>query len=135
MSRSSIMTNGVLLILLGIQLNLVDTYVMTPQFTTFWNERFSDPAEIANDAMTGITNNNNRFGNNYPFNRGFNAPNYQNYTNGTPAFQASFPNKQFAQGNVLAAQKRVTPPTWCCWPFIFLGAVVFLYGAALGKSS
>jgi len=32
-------------------------------------------------------------------------------------------------------QKAITPPGWLCWPSIFLGAVMFLYGAALGKQS
>ena len=28
-------------------------------------------------------------------------------------------------------QKRISPPTWLCWPTLFLGVVLFLHGIAL----
>ncbi len=130
MSRSSIMTNGILLVLLGIQLNLVDTYVMTPKFTGFWNERFSGPlfaeeAPVAQKENTGFASSFG-FGNNN-----------QNNSQQVPTSQASFSNDNMATNaaDSNGSLKQFTPPSWICWPLIFLGAVVFLHGAALGRDT
>lgn len=128
MSRSSIMTNGILLVLLGFQLNLVDTYVMTPQFTGFWNERFSGPLfaeetpapEVAEQASSGFMSN---------FGFGSSSPSQ------VPVSPASFSENHDSSGATLSDEslKRFTPPSWLCWPLIFLGAVLFLHGAAFGR--
>ena len=139
MSRSSIMTTGIVLILVGIQLNLVETYVMTPRFTKFWNERFTAPLYTTEDVIQDPSG---RIAyrapstptapgySNYPFSAG----RYQDYTSGTPALQASWAQRASSQPKTAAGtQKQVTPPSWLCWPIIFMGAVIFLHGATLGK--
>lgn len=139
MSRSSIMTTGIVLILVGIQLNLVETYVMTPRFTKFWNERFTAPLYTTEDviqdpsgriAYRAPSTANPSGYSNYPFNAG----RYQDYTSGTPALQASWSQLASSTKEVaLGTQKQITPPSWLCWPIIFMGAVIFLHGATLGK--
>ncbi|MCH2181249.1 MAG: hypothetical protein MK108_04520 [Mariniblastus sp.] len=133
MSRSSIMTNGILLVLFGFQLNLVDTYVMTPQFTGFWNERFSGPLfaeettapQVAQQESSGFMSSFG-FGNSD-----------QNQASAVPVSQASFSQDKNAADATISddSLKQFTPPSWICWPLIFLGAVLFLHGAAFGRDN
>ncbi len=131
MSRSSIMTNGILLVLLGMQLNLVDTYVMTPKFTDFWNERFSGPLFSEETSVPQVAQ---QESSGFMSSFGFGTP--QSNSLAVPTSQASFSNDNLASNTTVSDEslKQFTPPSWLCWPLIFLGAVLFLHGAALGRN-
>ncbi len=104
MRPSSIMTLGFVLIFLGVQLNLVESYELTPRFSNFLSEngQMSDSALMKNQE----------------FNSRYN--------------QASYPKVNIDQSNIIPGNvKTITPPTWLCWPVLFLGAVIFLHG--IGK--
>ena len=130
MSRSSIMTTGALLVLLGIQLNYVDTYVVKSQFTDFCNERFSVPLFL--EEVPSVEEETSDFGSGFGF-----GNNNQNLSKQIPTSQASFSkgtHDQDADAVTASVElKQITPPSWTCWPLIFLGAVLFLHGAALGR--
>ena len=194
MSRTAIVTVGMLSVLMGIQLNLVDSFVLTPRATRFWQSKLGNfgsgaaqlrdnVAGYANGFSNGIANGagnylpsagyspqnplyspggaNSQYSqysrsyarSNYPFNtpnyasRPTGLPSYQGSGtnngfgafNGTPATQAGFatnsaakPFASFTNG-LLGPQKVITPPKWISWAGIFLGAVLFIFGAARGR--
>ncbi len=103
MRRRSIMVLGFVLIFLGVQLNLVESYELTPRFSNFLSEN----GQVTNPVMLP--------------NQEFNSPYYQ----------ASYSNSQINQPVSLSGNvTTITPPRWLCWPALFLGAVVFLHGFA-----
>ncbi len=119
MSRISVMTIGFLLIFIGIQLNMVESFQLTHQATRFWNEKIVDPAsELVSDG-------------NYAQQAAWQQPSpYQ-----SPYFQASYaspvagiPNQS---GNVAGGEKTLTHPSWICWPVFFAGTVFFLHGLSM----
>ncbi len=105
MRRGTTMTLGFVLILIGIQLNVVQSYELTPRFSNFLSENGS----IQNDRQASL---------NQPFN--------------SPYYQASFENTSFTQPTPLAPAptKVISIPNWVCWPVLFFGAVIFLHGVA-----
>ena len=105
MSRRTIMTVGFLLIFIGIQLNMVETFTLSKQATKFLVENFQDPIEIG-PAI-----------NNSPFS--------QASYNRLPS--VTLPPVPI----VLVKGKEVRHPRWICWPFIFVGAVFVLHAIAL----
>ena len=192
MSRSTFVTTGVLAILLGIQMNFVDSFVLTPRATKFWQSRFKSSVfqtQPLDNLASGLPNlngsdtrgylpnadsNNTAFAqnpayraqqygrqyapqqyqqysrsfarNNYPFN----TPNYANrqsflpgnnrsaFSGGAvPALPAGYssagPLNQVANIGQFGPAKTITPPRWISWASIFLGAVLFIYGAAMGR--
>lgn len=198
MSRPSFVTTGVLAILLGIQLNFVDSFMLTPKATKFWQSRFKSsvfqtqplnnvagvPNLNGSDNRGFIPNTNlpnanpgnaafvqnpafqaQQYGaqqyagqqyqqysrsyarNNYPFN----TPNYASRRpilpsanrsgafggGATQALPVGFSNtnplNQVAGSQLFGPQKTITPPKWISWASIFLGAVLFIYGAAMGR--
>lgn len=117
---------GFLLMFIGIQLNVVRTYTLSPKATKFWMENVEAPTYVAQQtplvqlpqAQSG----------------------YNSYAN-SPYSQASYGNNTGSyvqQAPVLRSApygpKRLTPPDWICWPFIFVGAVFVLYGSVLGRN-
>jgi hypothetical protein len=113
------MTLGFVLIFVGIQLNLVETYVLTPRVSSFLSEH-------ASSNPTDLANNDGLLGNNSSYN--------------SPYYQASYPNGSglLNRGNVAAPAifgrpKTITPPSWICWPVLFLGTVVFLHGFSMRR--
>ena len=166
MSRISLMTCGLLLILIGVQLNLVDSFVLTSRATKFWKSKlssspFEDEGGGAASNPVGLQASRQpapgtSFSNQYAARPNFpyTTPNYRRYRNGGRGlFQTGARNSQnrLNNGNFQNAgfgspvngvaanaasqprfpgQKMITPPTWICWPPIFLGAVIFLFGAA-----
>ncbi len=123
MSRISLMTSGLVLLLVGVQLNLVDTLVLTRTATVFLNERMSDPfesLEVDRGGFLGLSSPSQRFSQN-------------DYRSNTPRlFNAGFSSQKLADAaSYLGPQRTITPPPWLCWPVIFSGVVTFLYGAAL----
>jgi len=112
MRRTSIMTLGLVLIFIGIQLNLVDTYVLTPRFSNLLADHATVEREVA--ALSP-------------------APEARpsNY------YRASYPNNNRTEikpvKSGLGVQKKITTPTWLCWPILFLGTVVFLNGFSIRR--
>ena len=129
MRRTSVMTMGFVLIFIGIQLNLVETYVLTPRFSSFLSEHAS-PSQSPGFANGTINPNS-----------GFDPTVAQNSIQNSPFYQASYPGPP---GNTalnglnrtapnFAAPKVVSPPNWLCWPILFLGTVVFLHGFSMSR--
>jgi hypothetical protein len=106
MSRTSIMTIGFLLIMMGIKLNMVESYVLSPTATKFWMERIEDPAVAMQNG-------------------------YNPY--GQPAQYPLFQQASFGLRQAALPQKTVTPPTYLCWPTFFFGFVLLLHGASIKK--
>lgn len=119
MSRTSVMTIGFLLIFLGIQLNTVESFVLTPQATRFWNDRIVDPAsELVTESESA-------------------RPWQQSGILQSPFSQASWSSRTPATGlfgaNTGQAAKALTHPSWICWPVFFAGTVFFLHGLSMRK--
>ena len=129
MSRTAMMTIGFLLLFAGIQLNLVHSYVLTPRMSAFLSEKFSNEAPVfatpQGQAPIAIP--------------GVNAP-IQN----SPYQQASYPGgavningapimRPMVNAGPNIGSRVISPPRWLCWPFIFLGAVMFLNGATMRR--
>jgi hypothetical protein len=119
------MTSGLVLLLVGVQLNMVETLVLSRTATVFLNERLSDPfesLEVDRGGFMGLNSPSQRYSQN-------------NYGSKSPGFfNAGFSNQKLADTvSYLGPQRTITPPPWLCWPIIFSGAVTFLYGAALGR--
>ena len=101
------MTNGFVLIFVGIQLNLVHSYELTPRITNFLASHSDVPANAVSDSNQAIN---------------------------STYYQASFPNANYNQPvNLAGPPKVVTTPPWLCWPVLFLGAIVFLHGFSKRK--
>ena len=118
MRRTSIMTLGFVLIFIGIQLNLVETYVLTPRFSNFLAENAVHP-----ESQSSV----------FPFSGNNNSSAYN-----SPYYQASYPLTNIQQSQItgpvaLGVSKSVSTPTWLCWPILFLGTVVFLHGLSVRR--
>ena len=106
MSQRKTMTIGFLMILIGIQLNIVKTYTLTERATHFWIEHLEEPPELN------------------PVQEALNSP----YS------QASYSGDQQAnRPTVLVRAKQITPPDWICWPFIFVGVVFVIHGSVVRR--
>ncbi len=116
MSRSTIMTTGFLFILLGIQLNFVETYTLTPRATKFWAERLADPVDLTPLQTTANGN--------------FNSP-FSQASSGNGAFGTN--RQQAAARPMFLRAKQITTPDWICWPIMFVGAVFCLQGILLKR--
>ena len=114
------MTLGFLLIFFGIQLNVVDSYILSPRITRFLSDNFSGQDISVNPNQAPFSqagfNNPSRFGNQVSFNN----PNTFGQPQAT-TFGGSFNNRV------------VHPPGWMGWPAMFLGAFIFLYGVTLRR--
>lgn len=158
MSRISMMTSGLLMILVGVQLNLVESFVLTPRATQHWNKRTNNSAGGGNGAGTLETvpgnyratsngyfqssealNNRSRTGSTYQANNQrdytYSIPSYRRSpSSSVPTYQSSYGSPAITNNSTVSAyggpQKMLTTPSWCCWPPIFLGSVLFLFGAA-----
>ena len=108
MRRTSIMTLGLVLIFIGIQLNLVKTYVLTPRFSNL----LADYAIVEREVVVA----------------GALAE-----VRSSSYYQASYAKNNPAKsklGKSGLGYQKITTPTWLCWPILFLGTVVFLNGAS-----
>jgi len=141
---------GLLLIFVGVELNLVNSVVLTPRASRFWESRLS--ASPFEDGLGGTASSGSPFSrasqrtaygqsfsdqygarNNFPFS----TPSSRSYRNGSPFGNSNFRSAGYDSSAVVGTvstefgdQKMITPPSWYCWPPIFLGAVLFLFGAA-----
>ena len=142
------MTLGILLVLVGIQMNLVESFVLTPRATYAWNNRVllnykyetvpGNYIQTTNGYFRGsdVVASNNIAGSGRDFTTSqpnlvpYSTPTYQRSPGArVPAYQSSYDRGAVA-GNYAGPQKMLTPPRWFCWPPVFLGTVVFLFGAA-----
>ena len=120
MNRTAVMTLGFLLVFFGLQLNIVDSYVLTPRMANFLSVRFPDSPAIQNN----VINANQQPG-------AFTPPG--NFT------QAGFSTGQQNQPAGLrvpspqGVNRVVRPPGWVGWPIMFLGAVFFLNALTIRK--
>lgn len=109
------MTLGFVLIFLGAQLALVDSYLLTPRISNFLSQqeldvdRGANPMALRNPQTAGS-----------PFS-------LAGYSNGRQPLVPGY------QGAV--TQKRVTPPKWLCWPVLFCGTVVLLQGVSMKRDA
>ena len=116
MNRPVMMTLGFLFVFFGIQLNVVDSYVLTPRMANF----FADPNASPQTIVPELSNANGpQF-----VQTGFNAPN---------AATSNFPNQVTLSRPNNQANRVIRPPVWWGWPVMFLGAVFFLNGLAIRK--
>jgi len=115
MHRFNTMAFGFFLIFLGIQLNVVERYVMTPRTANFMSadgdlrSAFQQPV-----GSNGIVN----------------------PANNSPYYQASYqaPNAAIAPAySTSPISREIRPPRWLCWPVLFLGAVILLNGLAVRR--
>ena len=137
MRRTSIMATGFVLIFLGIQLNLVETYTLTPRFSNFLSEHAS---ARPNQNSPIINPNNGPVLPNPQINPNTGFTNQNFAQNNSPYSQASFPNGNNG-GSLIPQQpfrtfgppKVIRPPSWISWPVLFLGTVVFLHGFSMRR--
>ena len=105
------MTLGFLLVFFGIQLNVVDSYVLTPRMANFLSDKLPETPAIQNNIID---------------------PNQQP----GPFAQAGYSpiNPSAIRVPVSSGANRVIrPPGWIGWPIMFLGAVFFLNGVTIRK--
>ena len=124
------MTTGFVLIFLGLQLHLVNTFVLTPRFSNFLAEHASGAEQTPTQAFLPSA--------------GYTNPMAQNQN--SPFFQASFPQNTLQNPQApmmpmaaisnprLAGPKSFSPPKWLCWPVLFMGTVVLLHGISMRRS-
>lgn len=110
MNRTLVMTLGILLVFFGIQLNVVDSYVLTPRMANFVSDQFPETQIIENRATA-----NPQTG---QFEQVGFSPN--------DAAAVRFPTAR-------PVNRVIRPPGWLGWPFMFLGAVFFLNGLAIRR--
>ena len=109
MHRTTTMAFGFFLIFLGIQLNVVERYIMTPRTANFISSNGTGlsvserPVETANSAYD------------------------------SPYYQASYQPTQ-AIRTVEPVSREIRPPRWLCWPVLFLGAVILINGLTLRRN-
>jgi len=114
MSRASLMSVGFLLIFAGIQLNVVESFTMTPRVSHFLNDNFSgNPNQIAASPLLRPQFDTNR--------ENYNSPYYQaSYASNAPQFQQTSVSQ--------VGNRTIVPPRWISWPVLFFGAVLILQG-------
>ncbi|MFK7768839.1 MAG: hypothetical protein AB8B55_16585 [Mariniblastus sp.] len=140
MRRTSTMTMGFVLIFIGIQLNLVETYVLTPRFSNFLSENRA--LDLTGQTQSPFMNQAAAVNSNRPMNFDPQLNANQNNPNApynSPYYQASFANGQmvapFSSAANLGQPKTFSPPKWLCWPALFLGAVLFLQGLSIPRNN
>jgi hypothetical protein len=106
------MTLVLVLIFIGIQLNLVDTYVLTPRFSNLLADHATVEREVEAVRPTSEARSTNYY-----------RASYQNNTRTESKLEKSG----------LGVQKKISTPTWLCWPILFLGTVVFLNGFSIRR--
>lgn len=111
MNRTVMMTLGFLLVFFGIQLNVIDSFVLTPRMTTFLSDQFSEEdGGLVRAVPMGDPN----------------QP--------TPYAQVGYvPTPGLAMPAALEENRVIRPPSWIGWPIMFLGAVFFLNGVAVKR--
>jgi hypothetical protein len=101
MTRMKMMTFGFVLMMFGVQLNLVESFELTPRFSLFLSEHGSSS----------------------------NQPTVQPVGNSNPYLQASFDRSSPPVTTLASKTTIISPPKWLCWPALFFGTVLVLQGA------
>lgn len=135
MRRRTIMTIGFLLMFIGIQLNVVRTYTLTPKATKFWMENIEEPALATQPPMQQMAPQQMAPQAQAAYNGYANSPFSQaSYGNGANAYGANYAPMQVpAPRPAMYGPKQFSPPEWICWPFIFVGTAFVLYGLILAR--
>ena len=124
MSRTSAMTIGLVLIFVGIQLYVVQSYYLAPRTNRFLVENFGVQPGTQVDLSTvnpfSSASQNTSPGQSWPY--------YQSANSAPPVQQAVY-NKVASLASF--GTRRVTPPRWICWPILCLGVVFYLHGLAM----
>lgn len=101
------MTVGFLLVLIGLQLNFVESYQLSPEATRFWVTRFETPDTPLTNSAYGL-----------PAQSGQNV----------------FQNAAYAMPSAMTGKaKLIQPPKWICWPVLFMGVATVFHGAAIHR--
>lgn len=116
MGRERLMTIGILLILIGVQLYCVRTYVVSPKVAQFVRDRISEIDAETDSLQTNQSQ------------RGF-------LQTGFSGNQIPARNAQFGSSLNPGKPTEFTPPSWLKWASFFAGAVIFLQGATLSRGS
>lgn len=133
MSRTVMMTIGFLFIFAGIQLNFVESYVLTPRMTEFLSDKFSNDQAIATLPNVQLDPQISQDLRNSPYQQAGYQPN--GYSGSiVPGQNANNIAFRPVQGNAGLRSRVISPPRWLCWPVIFLGAVLFLNGALMRRT-
>lgn len=141
-SKFASMTTGLVLILLGVQLLLVKSYLLTPSATRFMAEHFNQNPESRFSEQAGAQNSGN-----FNSNQLSATPSYSQPGQTWPYYRTNQPGTSFSGFNSNSTvpaqlgslvspvppgyQHRYVPPQWIMWPALFVGAVLFLHGLAL----
>lgn len=111
MHRTSTMALGFFLIFLGIQLNVVERYVMTPRTASLMSEDGTLRSTLR-EPIDNVRNVNTAYD--------------------SPYYQASYQTPTTISAYSPAA-REIRPPRWLCWPVLFLGAVILINGLAVRR--
>jgi hypothetical protein len=105
MGRNRLMTAGILLVLIGVQLYCVRTYFITPAAAKFVKQRIIEVDEATAAESTTA-----------------------------PFFSTGFANQRFGSGlQSIVGSPAISPPSWLKWAALFAGSVLVLQGSALPK--
>lgn len=121
------MTIGMVLILLGAQLFMVKSYLLTPTATSFMAEHFNKNNESRFSAgdSGGIASNLS------PGNSSQSWPFYQSGQSGSSSVPSQFGS--YTSSPPPGYQHRLVPPKWVTWPALFVGVVFVMNGLALKR--
>lgn len=114
MNRTAVMTLGFLFVFFGIQMNVVDSYVLTPRMANFLSNKLPDAQAIQPNVFDA--------------NQQPGTFTQAGYTN-SPPVQPGAVSQPFSSG----ANRVIRPPGWIGWPVMFLGAVFFLNGLSIRR--
>lgn len=104
MGRSRLMTVGVLLVLIGVQLYCVRSYHLSSKAAKFIKQRIIEVEDTVADTSN---------------------PAYSNIAYSNQYYGAAPTNPSTSQ--------EITPPSWLKWAALFAGSVLFLQGAAIQR--
>ena len=124
MGRIHFMTIGLLLVLVGIQFYMIRTYVLTNDATRFLSSKMGN---VDGGATTGL---------NQPsaFNAGARSSFGNSVFSNSSYRSNAMANARDTAIRITGYQKQITPPSWLKWATMFLGAVLFLHGAAIPRN-
>lgn len=108
MKRVRLMTIGILLMFVGLQLVAIQNYWLTPRASLFLEQQ-------VDESQNNMDN--------------FNSQTPQ-YVNASYDGLGSYSNRQRMTQTTTITQKNFAPPPWLKWAALFAGAVLFLQGLA-----
>ena len=114
-NRTHYLTLGFLMMFVGCHFRIVESFVLTPQTTSFIKENSEGGFGFGGDTYSTTDMQNPQMNNLF-------SPQYQQASYSAPWQNAGFNNEATVE------KKTVTPPTWLGWPMICVGAVLWLFG-------